>query len=110
MNLTEYLKSGRYLPQPLRDFHDQKDVFKCVADMEINRPITCDGWIGRHIYVIDYFLWFMARHGWTLQRSRQAGMEFDDLGNTINAARESDMKIFQEHLANRKTKGVEQGA
>ncbi len=29
-NLVEWLKSGEYLPSFLRDFHDQKDLFKRV--------------------------------------------------------------------------------
>ena len=32
----DYLRDGAHLPAPLRDFHDQKDVFK-----------SCEEWGGR---------------------------------------------------------------
>ena len=30
--LDTWLKSGEYLPPPLRDFHDQKEVFKTIHE------------------------------------------------------------------------------
>lgn len=87
-DVNEYLKSGAYLPAPLRDFHDQKDVFKTIhsaitADHASARGIN---WIMGHCYVIDIFLWWMAGRGWTLQRSR-ANVEFRDLGQTSKPSR-----------------------
>jgi hypothetical protein len=38
--------------------------------------------------VIDYFLWFMAAHGYTLQRTRKQGVQFADLDTTMAAYRE----------------------
>lgn len=29
-SIQEWLKSGAYLPKPMRDFHDQKDIFKAI--------------------------------------------------------------------------------
>ena len=82
-DLVGWLKSGEYLPSFLRDFHDQKDLFKCVEEMVNRHPIpNGDSWIGRHVYVVDYFLWFMARHGYTLQKSRQP-VEFEDYDKAI---------------------------
>jgi hypothetical protein len=76
--IDAWLNSGKYLPPALRDFHDQKDVFKTMHDMQKPSP---DGgplqpaydvnWITGQCYVIDRFLWFMAKRGYTLQRSRQ---------------------------------------
>ncbi len=88
-DLVEWLKSGEHLPSFLRDFHDQKDLFKRVEEMVSRRPIpNGDSWIGRHVYVIDYFLWFMARHGYTLQKSRQP-IEFEDYDKaSANGARQ----------------------
>lgn len=86
---TEWLKSLRYLPPALRDFHDQKDVFKAMHDIinvqghEYARSVD---WVTGQCYVIDIFLWFMARRGYTLQRSR-AKVPFRDLHEDVENAR-----------------------
>ena len=75
-DIDQWLKSGEYLPEPLRDFHDQKDVFKAMHQIidvkghDYAKPVD---WIAGQCYVIDIFLWFMARRGWTLQRTRRRG-------------------------------------
>ena len=107
--LGEWLKSGAYLPPRLRDFHAQKDLFKTIEEMLARSPISDevrDSWIGRHVYVIDYFLWFMARHGYTLQRSRQP-VEFEDLNATIAERQERDMEMFRKMLGGRRTERQE---
>jgi len=77
----KWLKSGKYLPAPLQDFHDQKAVFKTMHELidveghEYAKPVD---WITGQCYVIDIFLWFMARRGWTLQRTRKQ-YNFKDL-------------------------------
>lgn len=75
-SLDEWMHKGLYLPPFLRDFHDQKDVFKCIDEIvgrsrDKSYGDLLPGWVGAHIYVVDFFLWYMARRGWTLQRSRQ---------------------------------------
>jgi hypothetical protein len=87
MNIEAWLKSGRYLPAPLRDFHDQKEVFKAIDETIrqdqaalIKRPT----WVEAHCYVIDVFLWYMARRGYTLQRTRTRGA-FRDLDADVKA-------------------------
>lgn len=89
-NIDEWLKSGEYLPEVLRDFHDQKDVFKAMheiikepEDGQDRRPTWREG----HIYVIDVFLWFMARRGYTLQRTRRRG-NFRDLSADVQRQNE----------------------
>lgn len=79
-SLEKWLRAGLYLPEPLRDFHDQKDVFKTIDGLVrppagFNRPT----WIDAQVYVIDTFLFFMARRGYTLQRSR-VRLQFRSLG------------------------------
>lgn len=87
--LKAWRAAGRHLPDALKDFHDQKAVFKAMhamltnlaepdPDAIIKLPSTVEG----QCYVIDCFLWFMARHGYTLQRSR-AQQDFDSLEDTI---------------------------
>lgn len=89
-NIDQWLKSGEYLPEPLRDFHNQKDVFKAMHEIIQERPgdtIKRPSWIEGQVYVIDIFLWFMARRGWTLQRTRRTG-NFRDLDADVTAQTE----------------------
>lgn len=82
---TAWLKSGEYLPEFMRDFHDQKDVFKAMDEV-MARSVERNGgtymrdlnWTDAHVYTVDIFLWMMARHGYTLQRSRKR-VTFSDL-------------------------------
>lgn len=80
MSIKEFLSSGEYLPPILRDFHKQKDLFKLIdvgvqkqIEKEAFTKLTFSGynWLMAHCYVIDHFLWFMAKHGYTLQKSRK---------------------------------------
>lgn len=86
--LQEWRKAGKHLPDILKDFHDQKDIFKAMHEMlgeqEPNALIKRPTWVAGQCYVIDCFLWFMARHGYTLQRSR-ANLEFDSLADNLKS-------------------------
>lgn len=96
MTVREWLKGGGYLPEFLRDFHAQKDVFKWIGrqiegrDTEHRKSPT---WAEAHIYTIDVFLWFMALHGYTLQRSR-VRVDFEDLHEKIKALKDHDAALF----------------
>ncbi|MCG4273941.1 hypothetical protein [Acetobacter senegalensis] len=89
--VQEYLESGMYLPTFMRDFHGQKDVFKFLDDVQernIKKNRNGDrsdsvNWRSAQIYTIDIFLWVMARHGYTLQRSRKK-LPFSDIERTID--------------------------
>ena len=104
MSLKDFMDSGKYLPSPLRDFHDAKDVFKLIHRVfggksegifkYYNSEIT---WISGQCYVIDWFLWFMAQRGWTLQRSRLK-LDYRDLVAEIKQMKEEDSKAFFEEL------------
>lgn len=94
MSVQEWLESGEYLPPILRDFHDQKDVFKAmhetITDHDVisgKSYITPVNWISGQMYVIDVFLWFMARRGYTLQRSRKK-QDYVSLEQTIKQCEE----------------------
>lgn len=78
--LSEWLKSLKYLPVELRDFHDQKNLFKSMHHLYQDNPSadTAPSWVNGQIYVIDWFLWFMASRGYTLQKSRKKNVEFHD--------------------------------
>lgn len=89
-NVEAWLKSGAYLPEVLRDFHDQKEVFKSMHEI-IAEPASEDlirrpTWPEGQCYVIDVFLWFMARRGYTLQRTRVKA-DFRDLSADVEMQR-----------------------
>lgn len=94
-NVDEWLKNGLHLPEVMRDFHDQKAIFKAMHEILVERPgdFKRPSWIEGHVYVVDMFLWFMARRGYTLQRTRRKG-NFRDLTADVKAATtERDMKM-----------------
>jgi hypothetical protein len=86
MNAIEYTKALEYLPDFMKDFHDQKDLFKAIHELygknESLQKLP-NSWCDNHIFVIDYFLWFMGQHGYKLQKARKKGVEFYDLQATI---------------------------
>ena len=95
VSASEYVKSGRYLPVDFRDFHDQKDLFKTI-DAAIDWKEAGDariGWVTAHCYVIDIFLWWMAKRGWTLQRSR-ASVDFLSYRDDLERRETAEAKAF----------------
>ena len=88
--IRQWRDEGKHLPAFMRDFHDQKDLFKAIHRRYVERPDGAN-WVQAHTYTIDFFLWFMAQHGYTLQRSR-VRLPFDDLHATVEADREASMK------------------
>jgi hypothetical protein len=72
--LKKFLDSGEYLPDFMEDFHDQKNLFKRLSKIVSNRQdhYTKDiNWTSAQVYTVDIFLWYMAAHGYTLQKSRK---------------------------------------
>jgi hypothetical protein len=89
MDLESWLKSGAYLPRKMRDFHDQKDVFKALFDtIRIPENLKHISWVDAHIFTIDIFLWWMARRGYTLQKSRSRQDFFVDFDKSVADAKE----------------------
>jgi hypothetical protein len=88
--VQEWRKSGKYLPKFMRDFHDQKDTFKALHttvnfdDCDYTKDIS---WVAGQVYVIDFFLWHMARHGYVLRKASQK-LPFDDIYETNHEAME----------------------
>jgi len=78
-SLNEWLQSGEYLPKFMRDFHDQKDLFKTIHILyRDNDQEEMPNWMQGQIYTIDWFLWYMASRGYTLQKSKKK-VEFKPL-------------------------------
>lgn len=92
--LKQWRISGKYLPPFLRDFHDQKDLFKNVhtfVDVKGHEYCKDIDWVAGHCYVIDIFLWYMARKGYTLQRSRQR-LEFENVHDDTKARKQEEIE------------------
>ncbi len=92
--LDAFMRSGRYLPEVLRDFHDQKEVFKRIARLEPPKGYPMPDWVTAHVYVVDHFLWFMGQHGYVLQRSHSK-VPFKNLGETMKRFRDQSMESFK---------------
>ena len=96
IKMREWSEKCKHLPTFLRDFHDQKDVFKSVGEAKnpVDKDIT---WMDGHIYTIDKFLWFMAVHGYTLQKCR-AKQSFKDIDETIKIRTDKEMELLGQIL------------
>lgn len=81
----------------MRDFHDQKDVFKAMHNTITNANDNGNARDG-HIYVVDTFLWYMARCGYTLQKSRKQ-VEFKDMNDDIERMRREFSEKFLDMLS-----------
>jgi hypothetical protein len=116
--LREWLGSGKHLPDFLKDFHDQKDVFKLIwrrreaalTERKEKDPYFEDGldgvnWMSAQVFVIDFFLWFAAIHGYTLQRARTR-LDFVSLEESIKEMKDEDAEAFRRALEIEKAKHV----
>ncbi len=106
-DMDTWLK-GRYLPECLRDFHDQKDVFKAIHQTTRVEGHPYAGkvdWVAGQCYVIDIFLWWMAQRGYTLQRSRTR-MEFRSLHADVDTARKNRHAQLNSILTSSKQEGA----
>jgi hypothetical protein len=85
--LNDFLTSGEYLPPILRDFHDQKNVFKSMHLLYQDNPSaeTAPNWRDGHVYTIDWFLFFMGSRGYTLQKCRK-NIEFKEIPDFLALA------------------------
>jgi hypothetical protein len=90
------MKSKDWTPDFLKDFHDQKDLFKIIhlraGDLEWCEK-TVDWSLG-HVYVFDRFLWFMARRGYTLQESKE-NVDFKDYNKDLEMLQKYKDKMFE---------------
>lgn len=94
--LRQWRDDQKHLPDFMRDFHNCKDLFKAISEYivcEDDHPANQVNWVQAHCYTIDVFLWFMAEHGYTLQRSR-ARHEFTDLHERIQQMKDHRRASF----------------
>ncbi len=105
--VENWRKASRYLPKFLRDFHDQKDLFKAIHEtinVEGHSYAKDVSWVAGQCYTIDIFLWFMAKHGYVLRKT-DVKLPFSSLSETVSevkAVRDKQMAAvlmagFQSH-------------
>jgi len=95
-DLKAWRDQQKHLPEFMRDFHNCKQLFKGISDhivCEADHPANDVNWRQAHCYTIDVFLWFMAKHGFTLQRSR-ARKNFEDLDALLEQLDADRRKAF----------------
>ena len=97
-------QEAKHLPPFLRDFHDQKRVFKLLGEIAARSEAKHPDWVTAHCYTIDIFLWAMASYGWTLQRSR-SDVAFADLDEALAEMQAREAEALRELLQLRKATG-----
>lgn len=94
--LRKWRDEQKHLPEFMRDFHNCKRLFRGISEyieIDSDHPAKEVNWCQAHCYTIDVFLWFMAMHGFTLQRSRarQAFESLDALLDELDQQRRQIM-------------------
>jgi len=92
----EHVQDSKHLPDFLIDFHDQKDLMKTIWEWwgEQIEEKTDIKWRNAHVFVIDYFLWFMGIHGYKLQKDKTKNVEFRNIHETISEALKQRLEKF----------------
>lgn len=104
MDRKEFLSKKKHLPDFLRGFHDQKDLFKSLHEWMSLGPQPEDTsykmptWVEGHIYVMDYVLPFLALHGWTLQKTKSKITGLCDLNQTLQEHKQREAEQLQQML------------
>jgi hypothetical protein len=97
-DMKKWLERQQHLPSFMRDFHNQKDLFKFIDSIYSKSKLipgsTPINWVDAHIYIIDFFLWLMAKRGWTLQRSRKK-LNFSDIEQDIEEYQKEYRNMFK---------------
>ncbi len=83
----------------MRDFHDQKDLFKSVLMWAENSESHKISWVDAQCYVIDVFLQYMALHGYILKKS-ETKEPICDIHETIKTHRNRRTEAFNNMLMN----------
>lgn len=108
--LQQWRESGKYLPPELQDFHAQKDLFKNIHTfVAVDKHEYCKdiNWAVGQCYMIDIALWYLARKGYTLQKSRQK-LEFEKIEDDTAARQEMENKQLVQMLDINKSVKIEQ--
>ena len=82
-NNKQWRDEQGHLPDFMKDFHDQKNLFKALSSSFANAEECPLSFRDGQIYTIDWFLWFMAIHGYKLTKTT-ANVEYKDINDAIN--------------------------
>jgi hypothetical protein len=82
-NNRQWREDAQHLPEFMRDFHDQKNLFKALSSSFENSDECPINFRDGQIYTIDWFLWFMAIHGYKLTKTT-ANVEHKDIDDAIS--------------------------
>jgi hypothetical protein len=82
----QWREDMQHLPEFMRDFHDQKNLFKALSCSFENANECPINFMDGQIYTIDWFLWFMAIHGYKLTKTT-ANVEHRDIDEAVNQGR-----------------------
>ena len=101
--MQKWLETRKYLPMFLRDHHNQKQLFKCIhSTVDIATSVqNPPNWIDAHCYVIDIFLWYMAKRGYTLQRCQNPNITFNDLEEDLNSFQKTQSDLLHQVINQR---------
>lgn len=100
--IMRWREDQKFLPYFLKDFHDQKLFMKALAhydgcDFFDNNPTI--SWQDVHCYLIDFFLWRLARFGLVMKKSRKH-LDFLDIDTMLNEFDEMMAQSFHNLLKN----------
>lgn len=109
-DVKTYMKEQKHLPDFMRDFHDQKDLFKTLFDLYSPLPneVSELNPVNTHVFTLDYFLWFMAVHGYKLQKIRSKKLPFRNIHATIKTYKQKSLNNLSKlisHEQNNRTSG-----
>lgn len=96
---------SKHLPKFMRDFHDQKDLFKSMLEYFDNADEIPVNWQDGHVFTIDWFLWFMAAHGYALQKTKARCKDFQNIESTIELGRQKRREQFAAIISGGENKG-----
>lgn len=103
----DWREAKEYLPDWMRDFHDQKELFKKLLRTDPPKDLSFNyleglNPVNTHIFVVDYFLWILAAHGYTLQKTKRKD-DYNDIHAYLRKAYderiERESKVLQEILS-----------
>ena len=103
MEAKQYVQNAEHLPEFMKDFHDQKDLFKaiyeqwCTKDDKILNEVN---WVNAQCFTIDYFLWWMGLHGYKLQKVKKKNVNFYNPIQTIQKCNNIRRGKLDETLTN----------
>jgi hypothetical protein len=105
VDIREYLRNQRHVPDFLQDFHDAKDFFKTLWEWQHKGEpipeIAQHTWVSQHIFTMDVLLPFLAMCGYRLEKIRLPKMKFGDLSEAIRERRDRETQAFAAMLEGR---------